>query len=218
MGPLYNPSNPDIALDALTNIKTSSNEVMAGVVSATVPFKTAVNSREEGYEGMSNIAVRAFNALASCGAEDEIIKDAKGIVNKITGRRTGKKKPIDPENPEPETISTSQMGFDNRKANFEMLVALLKGEPKYNPNEADLQPAQLEAYVTSLGPLNDAVNTTLAAVQSKRTERNEVLYGPSAGMSDIATKVKAYVKSVVGASSPVYKEIAAIKIRKPSYL
>lgn len=211
MGTLYNPSNLSITVEALNTVKTACDTVMTGVTTGIVPFKNAVNEREEGYDGMSKLATRIINALVASGALPDIVKDARGIVNKITGRRTGT---IDPENPDEGTISTSQMGFDNRKANFELLVALLKGEPLYNPNEDDLKVVQLETYIGSLGPLNTDVNTTLAALQAKRTERNVVLYGPSTGMSDISTKVKSYVKSVVGASSPVYKRIAAIRITK----
>lgn len=211
MGTEYNPSNIAIQLEALNTTKTACDAVMAEVIDTTVPFKNAVNAREEGYEGMSKLATRVLNALMASDVTPEIVKDARGIVNKITGRRTVK---IDPDDPQENTISTSQMGFDNRKANFELLVALVKGQAKYSPNESDLQVAQLEDYVAGLGPLNDAVDSTLAAIQAKRIERNETLYGPVDSMSDLATKVKFYVKSVVGASSPVYKKIAAIKFTK----
>ena len=210
MGTLYDPSNADIALAALTVKKTDSDKAMTNVINTTVPFKNAVNARDEGYEGMSKLATRVFNSLAASGALPEIVKDARGIVNKIIGRRTDK---IDPENPNEKTISTSQMSFDNRKANFELLVALVKGEAKYNPNEEDLKIVALEAYIAGLSPLNAAVNTTLAGIESERTDRNETLYGAVDGMTDLAKKVKTYVKSVVGANSPVYKRIAAIRFR-----
>jgi hypothetical protein len=181
---------------------------MEEVISSTVPFKNAVNARDEVYAGMNKYATRIINALAASGALPDIVKDARGIVNKITGKRTGK---IDPDNPDEKTISTSQLGFDNRKANFELLVALVKGEPEYNPNEDDLKPLALDAYIADLGTLNTTVNNTLVALQAKRTDRNEALYAPVTGASELAKKVKSYEKSVLGASSPVYKRIAAIR-------
>jgi hypothetical protein len=211
MDTLYNPTYAGITVAALNQKKTDCEKVLTDVINSTVPFKNAVNAREDAYEGMSQLATRVYNALAASGALPEIIKDARGIVNKITGRRTTK---INPDNPDVKTISTSQMGFDNRKANFELLTALVKGEPAYNPNEDDLKVLELEGYITRLDPLNDAVNNTLAGIEAQRTERNELLYGAVTGVSDLAKKVKSYVKSVVGATSPIYKRIAAIQFRR----
>lgn len=198
-------------MDALQTKRDECDAVLVAVTNTLIPFKNAVNAREEGYEDMDSKATRIFNALAASGASEEVLKDARGIVNKISGRRTSK---VDPDNPDAKTISTSQMSYDNRKANFELLVALVKTQTEYNPNEDDLKVISLEAYTARLGALNTDINTSLAAIQAKRTERDEVMYGPLEGMSDIATKVKYYVKSVVGASSPIYKRIAAIRIRK----
>ena len=215
LGISYNPSNPKILLTALQAKETECQLAMTEVTGATIPLKNAVNAREEGYEGMGDLAIRVKSALTSSGASPAIIKDAKGIVNKILGRRTGKKKDPDPNNPEGGSISVSQMSFDNRKANFELLIALLKGEGKYNPNEADLKVTALEAYIASLAPLNEAVNTTLTNLQNKRMERDVKLYGPEFSMSELTSIVKAYAKSLLGAKSDVYKRIAKIRIIKP---
>ena len=211
MGALYDPANPDISLTALLAKKTACDLKMTAVTNGTVPYKNAVNARDADYKEMDAKATKIINALAGSGAKADIIKDARGIVNKIQGRRTGPKPEPDPNNPDWDPKSVSQQSFDMRKANFELLVALVKGEPKYNPNESELKVTELENYVSHLGTLNTDVNNTLSFLQQKKLERNEELYGPVFGISDLTGTVKKYVKSAVGASSPVYKRIAGIK-------
>jgi hypothetical protein len=215
MGTLYNPANADISVPSLKAKETEFKAAMADLINESIPYKNAVNARVIEYDKMSNIAIRVKGALASSGASKEIIKDAKGIINKIVGRRTTKKPEPDPNNPEGGEISTSQMGFDDRKGNFELLIALLKGEPLYKPNENDLKVTELETYVKSLEPLNlNAVNAK-TAVDAKRMVRDVKFYGPGLSLSELTGTVKAYVKSVLGANDPLYKKLAAIKIIKP---
>jgi hypothetical protein len=215
MGTLYNPANANISIVLLKAKETEFKAAMTDLINESIPYKNAVNARVLEYEKMSGIAIRVKGALASSGASKEIIKDAKGIVNKIVCRRTTKKPEPDPNNPEGGTVSTSQMGFDDRKGHFELLIALLKGEPLYKPNENDLKVTELEAYIASLEPLNVNVVNTKAALDTKRMDRDVKFYGPGLSLSELTGTVKAYVKSVVGATSPVYKKLAAIKIIKP---
>ena len=218
MGTDYNPANPDIKLTALVAKETAAMNAMKDVTGALIPSKNAINAREAEYNMMGKTATRVINALAGSGVPSDILKDARGIVNKITGKRTGPKPEPDPNNPEGKSISVSQMSFDSRKANFEIMVALVKGQPKYSPNEADLKVPALEAYVAGLGNVNATVNNTQTALNGKRNVRDKVLYEPVFGISDLTGTVKSYVKSVVGVNSPVYKRIAAIQIRRPKIL
>jgi hypothetical protein len=176
MGALYNPANPDITLAALLAKQTVCGQKMQAVTDGLAPYKNAVNARDAEYKVMNSKSTKIINALAGCGAGKDIIKDARGMVNKIQGRRTGSKEPEDPTNPEGKTISVSQQSFDLKKANFETLVALIKGEPKYSPNETEIQVTSLENYVKELGLKNTSVNTTLTSLQQKKVERNEELY------------------------------------------
>jgi hypothetical protein len=215
MGPQFNPANVNIALVALLAKDTEFKAAMTALVNATIPYKVAVNAREQAYDLMTPLAIRVKGSLASSGASPEIVKDAKGIINKIAGRRTTKKPVPDPNNPEVKIISSSQLSYDNRKANFELLIALLKGEPLYKPNENDLKVTALETYVKSLEPLNATAISTETAKEVKRMERDVKFYGPGLSLSELTGIVKSYVKSVLGASHPLYKRLAAIKKRKP---
>jgi hypothetical protein len=213
LGTVYNPSNPLIKLPALEAKHAAAELKLKAVTDSTTPYKNAVNIRDENYEKMDKLARKIINALQGSGAKPDIVKDARGIVNKITGKRTGPKPEPDPNDPNWDPKSVSQQSFDYRKANFEMLVSLVKGEIKYKPNEDELKVVNLEAYIADLGTMNKAVNDTLSVLNAARRERNKELYLPEFGLSELTSIVKKYVRSVIGIQSPVYKRIAALKFR-----
>ena len=79
----------------------------------------------------------------------------------------------------------------------------MKGEPLYNPNEADLKTTALDAYIAMLQPLTDNVNDTLKAVEDAIEYRNNELYAATTGVFDLQAAVKKYVLSAVGSGSPI---------------
>ncbi len=102
------------------------------------------------------------------------------------------------------------MSFDNRVSNFEKLIETLKAEPKYAPNETDLQVSTLETLLADLTAKNTGVKDTYEPLSNARIERNESLYNEETGLVQIAKDVKGYVKSVYDVSSPKYKQISKL--------
>jgi len=208
-GTAYNPAVVTLTLTSLKTLKTSLDALLAKVAAAEAPYKTAVNKRQEAFEGMSALSTRVLNALAVSGSDREI-KDAKGMVKNIRG---GGKLKAEDAGEAAKTRSTSRMSFDNRLSNFKALVALLGGIPAYKPNEADLKILSLNKYLDSLPALSTAVNNTADALSKARIERDKLLYAASTGAVALSLKVKKYVKSVYGATSPEYKRIAKIELK-----
>jgi hypothetical protein len=215
MGLVYDPANPAIKVLSLTAKKTACDTALAGVQDGKNLFRDAVNVREIAYKGMNKYATRVFGALQGSGVSPESVRDAKGILNRLRGTRTTKVKEPTPENPDPKSISVSQLSYVNKRAHFADLVGLVKTESKYNPNEADLKVTALEAYIASLISMGEAVEREYTNLSGKMDERNVELYAPVTGLSELVGTVKAYVKSVLGASDPLFKRINGIKITKP---
>jgi hypothetical protein len=214
MGTLYNPANPGIKLVALEAKQTACGDIMAAVRDATVPAKIAINAREAEFNGIKKKGTRVVNMLAGSGAAPEIIKDAKGYLNKLRGTRTTKLNEPTPENPVVKNISTSQLSYDNLIANFEMITALVKGEPKYTPNETELTVVELEKYVANLKKLTKDVNDTVTVLGQLEIDRDEEIYGPVTGLSELTGTIKSYVKGVLGANDPLYRRLTAIKFTR----
>ncbi|MBI4727015.1 hypothetical protein HY768_07305 [candidate division TA06 bacterium] len=209
-GTKYNPTVPELAVAKLKTTRTGIDSSLLAVATADAPYKTTVNKRQEAFDGMSQLATRVSNALAVV-ASDRENKDAMTLVKKIRGG--GKVKIEDPAQAA-KGKSTSQMSYDNRVANFKALVALLGGIPTYKPNEADLKVAALNAYLDTLPGLGDAVNKAAVALAKARANRDNLLYAKGTGAVDLGLKAKKYVKSVFGSSSPEFKSISKIELKK----
>ena len=214
---VYAPSNPDIAATALVTKKVNCDKAMKKVVDSDVLYSNAVSARNDAYHLMGVLSTRINNSFGSCGATDAAVKTMQSLTDKVHGARIGKlpappaPTPADPTPELPKTISVSQMGYDNRKANFEKQIAFVTAQPKYLPNEADLKVTALNLYVSSLTPLNKNVNDTLKDAQNARQLRDVELYAPVTGLYDLTKTVKKYSKSIDGTANPASKKIVNIK-------
>jgi len=103
------------------------------------------------------------------------------------------------------------MSFDNRVENMGKLIELLTVQPAYAPNETDLTTDSLTAFHTNMSGTNTAAKNAETALSNSRIARNNILYKDETGLVAIAGKVKDYVISAFGASSPQYKQISKIK-------
>jgi|GEM_PF-3254365 len=112
-------------------------------------------------------------------------------------------------------ISASQMSYDNRLDNFDKLIKLLTSITLYAPNEADLKVTVLTTLYNDLKAKNTAVINAATPLSNVRIARNDVLYKDITGMVSIANDVKAYIKSLFGATSPQYNQISSLKYTTP---
>ncbi|NVO04405.1 MAG: hypothetical protein HXX09_17050 [Bacteroidetes bacterium] len=235
-GSTYNPSKVSIKLPGLNALLTASQGSNTTVSDKKNLYTVAVDGREILFNPLSPLTTRILNALESSEVTKQIISDAKTYTRKITGKRAtpkAKQIQIDPNGSvnegtgtlnasdnntpslDPKEISASQLSFDNRMANLARLINLLSSEPGYNPNEADLKVTALNSMLASMKLKNTAVINAATALANSRLNRNKILYKDGTGLFDITIAVKAYVKSVYGASSPEFKLVSKIKFTKP---
>ena len=107
------------------------------------------------------------------------------------------------------------MSYDNRIAHFEELINLLTTSGLYNPNETDLQIAALETLLNDMKAKNTAAVTAINEARAARIARDQTLYNDTDGIIALANLVKNYTKSLFGARSPQYRQLTALKFRKP---
>lgn len=230
-GVIYNPSKATLQIPSMQALRVTALGNLASVNSAIVVLVNAINARQIAFDPIKPLATRIVNALDATSASDELVNDAKTINRKIQGKRKGETKPpttptdpvpsvpptgtdpapIPPPVPTPEQISVSQQSYDSLLENFNKLILLVAAEPSYTPNEVDLQVATLTALAGTLATQNTAVIDANSALSNARIARNHTLYDDTTGLYDIQLEVKKYVKSVFGASSEEYKQIAKIK-------
>ncbi|HBX53046.1 MAG: hypothetical protein A2275_08015 [Bacteroidetes bacterium RIFOXYA12_FULL_35_11] len=115
--------------------------------------------------------------------------------------------------PDHKEISASQLSYDNRLDNLDKLIKLLGSVPQYIPNEADLKVTALTTIYNDLKTKNSAVITATTPLTNARMARNNILYKEKTGLFAIATDVKAYVLSIDGPRSPIYKQVSKLKFK-----
>ena len=220
-GASYNPSKKSIQLKDLGTKRTEAVNALAAVNSGLPPWTNAVNERQILFDPLKKLVTRVVNAAAASDVSKQIVDDVKTISRKLQGTRASAKGPTVPDDPNTpadesqKSISASQMSFDSRIENMHKLIELLSAQAGYAPNEPELSTAGLTTLLNDMKNKNTAVINAYTAVSNARIARNKVLYDETTGLAKIAADVKAYVKSVFGATSAEYKQISKLKFTRP---
>lgn len=213
-GATYNPSKDGLKLPQLETLHTKAKDSLSTVTAKTTEYNDSVNNRIEAFKDLRSLSTRLINALDATDASDQKMKDAKVFNRKMQGQRASKvKTPLNPNDPPPNTISTSQQSYDQLIQHFQGLISVLESERSYSPNETELQISTLEAKAQDLDAKNDKVATAYTEISNARLARNNKLYKEDVGLVPTAGEVKKYVKSVFGASSPEFAQIKGIKFK-----
>jgi hypothetical protein len=216
-GATYNPSNREISIPLLEQIQSKSKLTQSKLHEVKQPHTAAANARVEAFLSLPPLVTRSLNALLATNTSAQTDESAKALVHKIKGEKIGKKAAAtvvatqDASQVQTKEKSTAQLGFDDQVQNFDQFIKLLEITPQYIPNEVDIKVESLKTYYDDLATKNHTVIETEVAVNSARIDRNEVLYKPLTGLYNISADVKAYVKSVYGATSPQFRQISKLK-------
>ncbi|MBI4979563.1 MAG: hypothetical protein HZC28_18945 [Spirochaetes bacterium] len=202
MGARYQPGSETITPAALTAKRDGMRDALTAVRDAKISFAAAVDAVEAAFDGMGAYATRFLNAYGYMTG-DRAKQGMKTLADKVRGK--GAKKSA--------TVSQSQMSRANRIESFRAMAATAKANTKFKPNESDLKPDAVTAYLDSLVPLNAAATRALDARSTALDERNEIMYTGDTSAYRMFRDVKAYVKSVEGASSPLFKRLAKLEFR-----
>lgn len=212
-GATYNPTNSLIAPAALAAKLTAANTALDNVSAMLMPWKLAVNEREIAFAPLSKLTTRVVNAYAATGTDTKNVDDARTFARKIQGTRAKPAVKDDPATPEDESAqsnSASQMSYTQRVENLENLINLLSDDPKYTPNEVELQTAALSDLADDLKTKSTAVIDASTPLGNSRNSRNATLYDKDAGMLTQAALVKKYVKSLFGADSEEFRQVGGL--------
>ena len=213
-GSTYNPSREALTVSFMQAHLKASKSSIETVDIALAAYRIAVAAREVIFVPLSKLATRILNALKATETTQQVDESARTHIRKIQGTRATpkfteeEKKTLAAEGKEVKEISASQMSYDDRLENFIKLITLLSTIPEYAPNEEDLKIASLITLSHELESKNQAVIAAATELSKARIARNAVLYKNNSGLVDIAIGVKAYVKSVFGASSPQFKQMS----------
>lgn len=215
-GSNYNPANTTLSVDQLTSLNGSTATALSVCAKKLTLFNYATDERMKAFSNLKPLATQIINALMASGVGSVTIDTAKTINRKLQGQRAGKAKlPVDANGTPGGSVSASQLSYDNQIAHFNELIELLDSITDYQPNESALQVANLQVHLATLKGVNSAVIQSQTDWSNSRVVRDHLMYDVNTGMVDIALQVKAYVKSIYGASSKEFKQVSGVKFTRP---
>lgn len=211
-GTAYNPANKNLALTALKTLYADVQKNLNTVATALAEYRNTVADRETAFAQINVLTSKIISALKANGTTPATQQNANTVTKRITGRnKTKKAKPVTGE-PTEKTISTSQLSYDRKLDNLNQLIQILKTEPNYKPNEAELKLDTLTKLSANLIAKNNNVIAKATALSNARLVRNQKTYAEN-GLNPIGNSAKAYVKSVFGPKSPQYKQLTGIQFK-----
>jgi len=215
LGAIYNPSNPKLLLTNLQNFYTTAFNQQESVNNLVAPYSVAVNERELIFKPLNRELTKLRKAYkATEGVTQVQLEDFMTIVRKLKGvRKTATNASTNPDE-EQANYSTSQMSYDQRTNNMDLLIALLQNTPNFNPNEIEYQIATYQAKKALMLLKTQAVAETFIPLNNARSLRNNTLYSSDDNLVDTANKAKDYLFTILDASSAQYKAISKIKFKK----
>ncbi len=215
LGAIYNPSNPKLILTNLQTIYTTAFNEQQAVNNLVAPYSLAVDNRESIFKPLNKELSRLRKAYkATEGVTPAQLEDFMTIVRKLKGVRKSTASTTTNPNDEQTQYSVSQMSYDQRTNNMDLLIALLQNTPNYNPNEAEYKTATLQDKKAQMLAKTQAVADTYIPLNNARNARNLTLYNSPDNLVDIANKAKDYLFTILDSDSAQYKAIAKIKFKK----
>ncbi|MGI8787487.1 MAG: hypothetical protein ACR2HG_06990 [Pyrinomonadaceae bacterium] len=205
LGAEYNPSQPLILPPALQTKLTAAKAALAAVDGAEAAKKIAVNERAAEFDALQKLAVNVKRTAEVEVNDDAFTENLAAVIHKLRGTRAGDAPVDDPAtldiDESKNTRSVSARGYDNQVAYFADLIALLKTQSTYNPNEAEMKIPALETKLDTLETKNNAAKTAAAALGSAMDTRDEVLYDDHTGVIKLVKLIKAQIARKPGTNS-----------------
>ena len=215
VGVIYNPSNSKLKLTNLQSIYTNSFSQQESVNNLVAPYSIAVDEREMIFKPLNRELTKLRKAYkATEGVTQVQLEDFMTIIRKLKGvRKTAIATSTNTDEAQA-NYSTSQMSYDQRTNNMDLLIALLQNTPNFNPNETEYQIATYQTKKAQMLLKTQAVADAFVPLNNARSSRNNTLYLTDDNLVDTANKAKDYLFTILDASSAQYKAIAKIKFKK----
>jgi hypothetical protein len=215
LGAVYNPSNPKLLLANLQNIYTNSFSQQEAVNTLVAPYSVAVDNREMIFAPVSKRITKLRRVYkATEGVTPTQLEDFMTIARKLKGIRKINNTPTTDSAIEQTQHSTSQMSYDQRTNNMDLLISLFQNTPNYNPNEIEYKVATLQAEKTQMLQATQSVANTFVPLNSARSTRNNTMYLSDNNLVDTFSKAKDYLFTILDSNSVQYKAISKIKFKK----
>ncbi|GAA4455420.1 hypothetical protein [Rurimicrobium arvi] len=218
IGNRYRPSNPSLALAAISDLSTKASQSVNDVMSALNNYYMAVDQRSKRFGELPKMATRVLSYFRSCGASAASVSNVLAYNRKLQGAqgKTTTEAPAqgaEPVAPAP-VRSTSQRSFDQQAQHFLSMVDILVKESSYQPLEEELSVSGLSALHQQLLQSSLAVADAERLLAAARDKRNQLLYAEGTGIASLSAFIRAYIRAAFGQNSHEYQQAKIPVIKK----
>jgi hypothetical protein len=222
-GGAYNPGSPNLSIQFMTTKLREAQKALEDAKIARSNLNNESNHREIAFDAIPKLASSILFTLASSGASEQSVNDARVYLRQIAGRRMKDRKPVGsamaaPSEVPAETIAKDtrvpQTDYVSKADHFAKLVQLVSAEPGYQPNETFLRMNGLNDTLSKLQKLNTTVAQAQVDWSNKKIARNKLLY-EDGSLLETARLVKKYVRGAFGLQSAEYQQISKLDFTKP---
>ena len=211
---IYRPSNSRLLLTNLQDIYSAASQDQESVNILVAPYSLAVNEREIIFKPLSKQLTKLRKAYkATEGVTQKELDNFMTISRKLKGIQKTTTATVEGEE-EKTQHSTSQLSYDQRTNNMDLLISLLQNTPNYNPNEEEYKVETLQALKALMLEKTQAVANAFVPLNKARSTRNKTLYTAEDNLVDLANKAKDYLFTILDTNSTEYKAIARLQFRK----
>jgi hypothetical protein len=219
----YNPGKTNLTIQSLTNKLINAKQAVDDANGAKSNYDKESNNREVVFGALGKLASSIVFTLASSGASEQTLKDARYWLRQLSGRR--REMPVtipaaavnNTAEVTPIVHRSPQTSYANKADQFANLLKLVSAEPGYQPNEPALQLSGLNQTLENLQQMNSTVIAAQANYNAKRVARNKTLYVDDSIMKTTRS-VKKYARAAFGLHSSEYRTIGKIRFTKPRIL
>ena len=209
----YAPPRAQESVASMTTLITSIVTANSTTANNQQQYKAATAARQAAYKGTNGSIEKLLPSIKGA-VEAQFGKKATetaSIGAQIKTMRSNKlvKSPTDPTKlTQEKTVSQSERSYGSMVQSFNNIIASLQQFSGYNPSNATLRIATLQATATQVTTLNNTVAQRTLALKNAKASR-ETLY---ADLKDRVQRIKSYVKAQYGVSSNEYNLIKGLKI------
>lgn len=215
IGSLYNPSNSKLLLTYLQSVYTTAFQQQENVNTLVAPYSIAVDEREILFHPLNKQLSKLHKAYkATEGITAIQLEDFMTISRKLKGTRKTAITVSSNHEEQQSHHSTSQLSYDQRTNNMDLLISLLQNTPNYNPNEDEYKIERYQNTKALMLQKTQAVYNTFIPLNNARSTRNHTLYKAEDNLVDLANKAKNYLATILDNSSSQYKAIARLEFKK----
>lgn len=219
-GPTYNPPKPSLTIPGLTELLEKGKLEINAANIAEVNYNNSLSARTVAFDGYDGLITRSINALRIMDVPAQTLAQAEALVRELRGKRASELL-TDEElaaakaegNPTKQVVKHNST-INSKLENLAKYVLLLESIPDYRPNETEITTPALRSKLEDLKTKHDQVHSSEATLDAARSSRDKFLYTEKIGLVDNGQNAKTYTKSVYGADSPQYRQVAAIKFYK----